>query len=135
MIEFYPQIKWVHVATVIASGGLFFLRGALVLAGAERLAMRAPVRYLSYAIDSVLLTAAVMLATILHQYPLVHGWLTLKVALVIVYIVLGSFALKRGATPRVRAVCFGLALAAFGFIVTVARAHHPLGILRLWLGT
>jgi hypothetical protein len=28
----------------------------------------------------VLLTAALMLATILHQVPFVHGWLTVKVS-------------------------------------------------------
>ena len=28
LIEFYPQIKWVHIAAVLASGALFALRGA-----------------------------------------------------------------------------------------------------------
>ena len=32
MLEFYPQIKWVHVAAVITSGSVFALRGLLVLA-------------------------------------------------------------------------------------------------------
>ena len=99
MIEFYPQIKWVHVAAVIASGTLFALRGAGVLAGA-RWPMFAPLRYLSYTIDTVLLTAALMLATILHQYPFVHGWLTVKVLLLVVYVVLGTLALQRARTPR-----------------------------------
>ena len=99
MIEFYPQIKWVHVAAVIASGALFALRGTGVLAGAGW-PMFAPLRYLSYTIDTVLLTAALMLATILHQYPFVHAWLTVKVLLLVVYIVLGTLALKRARTPR-----------------------------------
>jgi len=128
MLEFYPQIKWVHVATVIASGSLFALRGAGMLAGA-RWPMWAPLRYLTYAIDTTLLTAALMLATILHQYPFVHGWLTAKVGLLVVYILLGTFALKRGRTPRARAICYVAALAIFVFIVTIARAHHPLGVL------
>src|ERR1043166_2620323 len=101
MLEFYPQIKWVHVAAVIASGSLFALRGAGVLAG-SRWAMHAVPRYTSYAIDTVLLTAALMLATILRQYPFVHGWLTVKVLLLIAYIVLGSMALKRAPTRRAR---------------------------------
>ena len=46
-----------------------------------------------------------------------------------VYIVLGSFALKRARTPRGCAPGATLAaLAVFLFIVSVARAHHPLGI-------
>jgi uncharacterized membrane protein SirB2 len=131
MIEFYAQIKWLHVAAVIASGTLFALRGAGALAGA-RWPMWAPLRYLTYTIDTALLTAALMLATILRQYPFVHGWLTAKVLLLAVYIVLGTFALRRARTQRTRAWCYVAALGVFLFIVSVARAHHPAGlILRL----
>jgi len=129
MIEFYPQIKWVHVAAVIASGSFFLLRGAGVLAGA-RWPMWAPLRYLTYTIDTVLLTAALMLVTILHQYPFVQGWLTMKVVLLVVYIVLGTFALKRAPSRRARAWCYAAAIAVFLFIVSVARAHQPLGIVE-----
>ncbi|WP_129781614.1 SirB2 family protein [Peristeroidobacter soli] len=127
MIEFYPQIKSVHIAAVMASGLLFFLRGASLHAGMTW-AMAAPVRYLSYAIDTTLLTAALMLATLLHQYPFVHGWLTVKVVLLVVYIVLGTFALKRGSTRKIRVICWLAALAVYVFIITVARAHNPAGI-------
>lgn len=131
MIEFYGDIKWVHVCAVIASGSLFLLRGAGVLAGA-RWPMWAPLRYLTYTIDTVLLTAALMLVTILHQYPFVQAWLTVKVLLLVVYIVLGTFALKRARTPRSRALFYFAALAVFLFIASVARAHDPLGFLT-WL--
>jgi uncharacterized membrane protein SirB2 len=130
MIEFYPQIKWVHVAAVIASGSLFALRGVGVLAGA-RWPMWPPLRYLTYTVDTTLLTAALMLATVLHQYPFVHAWLTVKVVLLVVYISLGSFALKRGRTRTARAWCFMAALAVYLYIVSVARAHHPLGAFQL----
>lgn len=133
MIEFYPQIKWVHVAAVFASGGLFFLRGTLTLAG-SKLGMVAPVRFLSYGIDTVLLTSALMLVTVLHQYPFVQSWLTAKVVLLLAYIGLGSYALKRGRTPRVRAICFISALIVYGFIISIARAHHPLGVLERFVG-
>jgi uncharacterized membrane protein SirB2 len=128
LLEFYAQIKWVHVFAVIASGSLFALRGAGVLAGGHW-PMWAPLRYLTYTVDTVLLTAALMLATLLHQYPFVHGWLTAKVCLLVVYIVLGSFALKRAPTRRARAWFYVAALGVFLFIVSIARAHHPLGIL------
>jgi uncharacterized membrane protein SirB2 len=128
--EFYLQIKWTHIAAVIASGVLFVLRGIAVQAGA-RWAMAAPLRYLSYAIDTTLLIAAMMLITILHQYPFVQAWLTVKVCLLVVYIALGTFALKRGRTRRVRLVCFFAALAVYAFIISVALAHHPLGIVYL----
>jgi uncharacterized membrane protein SirB2 len=130
MIEFYPEIRWVHIAAVLTSGALFALRGIAMLAGA-RWYMAAPLRYLSYTIDTVLLTAAFMLATILHQYPFVHAWLTVKVLLLIVYVVSGSYALKRGATRVVRAWTFLAALLVYGCILGVARAHDPRGVLML----
>jgi uncharacterized membrane protein SirB2 len=133
MIEFYPQIRVVHIAAVIASGLLFLLRGGAVQLGAQW-AMAAPLRYLSYSIDTVLLTAALMLVTILHQYPFVHGWLTAKVVLLIVYVVLGSFALKRGRTRAVRVSCWIAALLVYLFIVTIARAHSPFGVAASFLG-
>jgi len=129
LLEFYPEIKWVHICAVIASGSFFTLRGAGVLAGALW-PMWAPLRYLTYTIDTVLLTAALMLATILHQYPFVQGWLTAKVCLLVVYIVLGTFALRRARTRRAQAWFYFAALAVFLFIVSIARAHHPLGILE-----
>ena len=132
MIEFYPQIKWVHIAAVIASGGLFLLRGLLVQLRRESFAMAAPVRYLSYTIDCVLLTAALMLLTMLPKALFANGWLWMKIGLLVVYIALGTFALKRGRTPRVRLVFYLLALATFGFMLTVARSHHPLGVLAAW---
>jgi len=130
MLEFYPQIKAVHIAAVMASGSLFLVRGAAVQLGAAW-AMAAPLRYLSYAIDTALLTAALMLATIIHQFPFVQGWLTAKVLLLVVYVVLGSFALKRGRTRVVRTSCWVAALLVYLFIVSIARAHNPLGIVAL----
>ena len=128
MIEFYGQIKWVHIAAVIASGALFLLRGIAVQAGA-RWAMAAPLRYLSYAVDTTLLTAALMLVTILPGAMFGNGWLTMKLCLLVVYVMLGTFALKRGRTPRTRLICFVAALAVYAFIISVAIEHHPLGML------
>ena len=134
MIEFYPEIKLVHVSTVLASGTLFLLRGLAVQLGA-RWAMAAPLRYSSYAIDTVLLTAAMMLSSLLRMYPFVHSWLTAQVVLLVVYVVLGSFALKRGRARRVRTVCWIAALFVYASIIAIARAHDPLGPLRTVIGT
>jgi uncharacterized membrane protein SirB2 len=127
MIEFYPQIKAVHIAMVVASGLLFSVRGAGVLAGMHW-PMRLPAKLLSYGIDTTLLTAALMLFTILPHAMFSNGWLATKLVLLVVYIGLGTFALKRGRTPRVRAACYVAALGVFAFIISIARAHHPLGV-------
>jgi uncharacterized membrane protein SirB2 len=127
MLSFYPEIKLVHITAVFASGGLFLLRGLAMQLGAGW-AMAGPVRYTSYAIDSLLLAAAVMLSIMLHQYPFVHAWLTTKVLLLVVYIVLGSYALKRGRTKQARLTCWAAALLVYAFIISVARMHHPAGM-------
>ena len=132
MIEFYAQIKWAHVAAVLASGSLFLLRGLLVQLNQPRLAMAAPLRYLSYSIDTVLLTAALMLVTILPGAMFANHWLTLKLVLLCAYVVLGSFALKRASTSRARALSFVAALAIYATMLGIARAHHPLGWLSSW---
>ena len=128
MIEFYPQIKWLHVAAAMTSGTLFALRFVLVQGGL-RWPMAWPVRYLSYTIDTVLLTGALMLATVLRQYPFVHAWLTVKVLLLVVYVVLGSLALRYAPTRRTQIACGVSALIVYLAIISVARAHHPLGAL------
>jgi uncharacterized membrane protein SirB2 len=128
MSDFYLEIRLVHITAVMLSGGLFLLRGLALNAGADW-AMAPPLRVLGHTIDTVLLTAALMLMTIVRQYPGTDGWLTMKVALLVVYVVLGSFALKRGKTRAIRIGCFVAALLVFGFIVSIARAHDPLGIL------
>ena len=86
-----------------------------------------PVRYLSYTIDTLLLTAALMLMMIVGQYPLADNWLTMKVMLVLVYIVLGYTAL-RGGSARRRWASLGGAALVYGFIITIARAHDALGM-------
>ena len=129
MIEFYLPIKMVHIIAVLCSGSLFFLRGLMLLIG-NKLAMAAPLRYLSYSIDTVLLTAALMLATMLPSAMFANGWLLEKIVLLVVYIVLGSFALKRGRDKKSRIWFFVAAVSVYAFMFSVARAHHPLGFLQ-----
>jgi len=133
MFEFYPQIKAFHVGFVFASVSLFALRGLLSLAGI-RWVMAAPMRYLSYAIDTALLTSALMLLTILPGAVFANHWLTVKLSLLVVYVVLGSFALKRGRTRRIRAICYLAALVVIVMVYGIARHHHPLGWLSGLIG-
>jgi uncharacterized membrane protein SirB2 len=132
MLAFYGQIKTVHVAAVLLSGALFVTRGLLVQAGRQRFAMSGIVRYASYGIDTVLLTAALMLVTILPAGMFANRWLTFKLALLVVYVALGSLALKRARTPLARRLFFIAAIVVYGAMLGIARAHHPLGWLVYW---
>lgn len=131
METYYLEIRHVHIATVMLSGALFLVRAVAGNVFGATWTMAAPVRYLSYTIDTILLTAALMLMTIVEQFPFMHAWLTVKVLMLVAYIVLGSFALKRAKTRRDRLIFSAAAIAVFAFIVGVARTHNPLGYLSL----
>lgn len=125
--ELYPLIRWTHIGLVLTSGSLFAARGLGVLRGALW-AMTPVVRRLSYSLDTALLAAALLLLYILDLNPFAVAWLSTKIALLLLYIVLGTFALKRARTPRMRLVFYIASLLCFAFMLTVARAHHPLGL-------
>lgn len=131
MLEFYPQIKSVHVVSVVASVALFALRGGLLLAGRQRCARWLPLRWASWSIDTVLLSAALMLLTILPSALFANHWLSAKLALLLAYIGLGRFALCHARTPASRAGGYVAALAVVALMYSIARSHHPLGFLRL----
>ncbi len=128
MHVWYAELRTLHIGAVIASGVLFAVRALAVNLAGARWPMERPVRVLAYTVDTILLAAAIMLTTVIRQYPFVHGWLTAKLVLLILYILLG-YATLRGRTLAVRLACLAGAIATYGFIVTVARAHHPLGLL------
>jgi uncharacterized membrane protein SirB2 len=129
MIEFYSQIRLAHIASVFASGLLFLVRGIAVQAGRADLALAPVPRYLSYAIDTTLLTAALMLVSIVPAASFSNGWLAAKLALLPVYVVCGWRAF-RAPDRRQRAVFLALALFTYLLMLTIARAHHPLGLFR-----
>ncbi|MBS0569962.1 MAG: SirB2 family protein [Proteobacteria bacterium] len=133
MAAHYLLIKSIHIWCVALSGSLFTLRGMMMLGGSVRVYHPA-LKYLSYLIDTTLLTAAVLLTLIIHQYPFVQSWLTAKVLLLVVYIVLGVFALRRGRSRSGRAGFFVAALAVYLFIVSIAIAHDPWGIFVRFAG-
>ena len=127
MLDYYLELRHLHITAVALSGSLFLLRGLGIFAGAAWPKGR-PVRIASYAIDTLLLVAALLLMVVVQQYPFVHGWLTVKVLLLVVYIALGIFAFREGRPRRLRIAFWLLALATFLFIISVAITHHPLGI-------
>ena len=120
----YVLLKHTHVAAVIASFTLFFLRGVWMMGAPEKLAARW-VRVVPHVIDTVLLGSAIALAAVTAQYPFVQAWLTAKVLALPLYVLLGTAALRRGRTRRVRIITWMLALGVFGYIVAVASTRDP----------
>jgi uncharacterized membrane protein SirB2 len=124
------EIRALHVGCVVLSGSLFTFRGLLRLSEVM-LANHIALRIASIVIDSVLLTSAVLLTLILHQFPFLNSWLTAKVLLLVLYVALGSMALRRAKTRAGQIATFGGALLTFTAIVGVAITRRPLGWLTL----
>lgn len=124
MAEYYMELRVLHIGCAVLSFSLFVLRGAWMM-GWPQLLERRWVRVLPHVIDTVLLGSAIALTLVIHQFPLVHHWLTAKVVALLAYIVLGMIALRRGRTRSIRILAFFAAVAVFLYIAGVARAHHP----------
>jgi uncharacterized membrane protein SirB2 len=117
----YAFVKQLHLATVALSGLLFFVRGVWMIADSPRLAARW-VRVAPHINDTVLLLAAIYLATF-HGLP---PWIVAKIVALVAYILLGMVALRRGPTKPVRVAAWIAAQAVFVYIVAVAVTKNPL---------
>ena len=130
MSESYALARSVHVGSVALSLLLFVVRGVWMIQGSELLRAR-PVKVMPHVVDTILLLSAILLAVLSHQYPLQASWLTAKVAALVIYIVLGTIALRRGSTRSVRIAAWCAALLVFAYIVAVAVTRDPLPIRAL----
>ncbi len=121
----YPALLHLHRACVTLSVALFFARG-MGVTWQQAWPMQKFWRHLSVAIDVPLLLAGASLWVLLGYHPLEQTWLGAKLVLLVVYIVLGSFALKRGRTRAQRLVCFIAALAVVDSMAGMALTRHAL---------
>lgn len=121
----YEILKTVHVTSATLSIAGFVLRYSMMLAGSAALRSRV-VRVLPHVVDTVLLASALAMAWMIGALP---PWLVVKIVALLAYIVVGSIALKYGRSLAVRAGAGLVAIAIFGFIVSVALTKSPLGFL------
>lgn len=126
----YLALKHLHMASVALSLGFFLLRGIGMLFDASWIAQRWA-RVSSQLVDTLLLGSAIALTITIGQYPFVDAWLTAKLLALVLYIVLGSLALKRAREKYLRAICLLLALLCASYIVSVAVYKYPLAPLLL----
>ena len=124
----YPFVKWIHESAVALSFIGFFARGIGMLTEAAWVRGRAA-RTSPHVVDTILLLSGVALAWMLRLSPLDAPWFLAKLAGLVVYVGLGTIALRRGRTPRQRMMAWIAALITFGYIVSVALTKDPLGLL------
>ena len=121
----YLVVKHLHITFAVISGSFFLLRGIWMLRNSAML-QRRWVKVVPHAVDTLLLTTALIMVFWSGQYPFVQAWLTAKVIALIVYIGLGTVALKRGRTKAARVSALLAALAVFAYIVAVALTRQVL---------
>ena len=117
--------KDIHVACVIVTFILFFVRGLWMILDSDLL-QRKWTKRVPPVIDTILLASAIVLAVTIHQYPFVHAWLTAKVVALLFYIGLGLLALTYGKTKKIRIINWLAAQLCFIYIVAVALTKNPL---------
>ena len=116
----FATLRAVHIVAVAASGLMFFMRG-LWMIGRSPLLERRWVRVVPHVNDTVLLVAGAWMAVLLRQVPGVSTWLTAKLVALVIYVALGTVALRRR-----RIGAWLAALAVFFYIVAVALTHDAL---------
>ncbi|MGQ0334882.1 SirB2 family protein [Halomonas elongata] len=128
-MSLYGLIKHLHMTMAVLSLALFVLRAWWSVTASAHL-QKKWARILPHLIDTALLAFGVWLMVLLRFWPHQHPWLAAKLIGLVVYIGLGTIAIKRGRTPLQRAVAALLAVLVFAYIVGAAIRHHPLS----WLG-
>lgn len=116
-------IKILHMSCALLTISGFFVRGVWMLRDSPLLQARW-VKVLPHVIDSVLLFSGVTLAVLTQQNPMVQHWLLAKIVLLLLYIVLGSIALKYGRSKKQKILAWVAALVVVMMIVSIARSHQ-----------
>ena len=121
----YYLIKHVHVTSAALSLIFFVTRAWWSVTGSGLLQTRFA-RIAPHIIDTILLVFGVILAAMIGP---AQPWILAKIVALVLYIGVGTIAIKRGKTPRTRAMAALIAVAIFFYIVGVAIRHDPLSWL------
>lgn len=128
MLEYYLPIKFLHITAATLSILFFMLRAWWSVREAPVLQARW-VKIAPHVIDTLLLTLGMVLMVLLSFWPQQQPWLAAKLVALLAYIGLGTVAIKRGSTPRVRALAALAAVATFAYMLGTAIRQSPLSWL------
>ena len=121
----WALLKQLHVLLALLTACSFCLRGYWMLRRSPRL--ESPwTRRLPHLVDALLLLTGLTMAVGLAISPVAHPWLAVKLVVIVIYVVIGSVALKRGRTYRQRVLALALSVLALIGIFALALSHDPL---------
>lgn len=118
-MSIYLVLKLIHIVTAVLSILGFIIRGIWMMQSSSMLDKK-PVKIIPHINDTFLLASAIALVVITAQYPGPVMWINAKIIGLILYIVLGVIALKRGKTKTIRIIAWLAAIAVFAFIMSTA---------------
>ncbi|MGH1537958.1 MAG: SirB2 family protein [Gammaproteobacteria bacterium] len=124
-MSLYETIKFIHAVTALLSISGFVLRGFWMMQGSAKL-QRRWVNIVPHINDTILLVSAIILVIVSTQYPIYTAWINAKIIALLIYIILGTIALKRGKTKIIRVFSWCLAILVFAYIVFVANTKQLL---------
>lgn len=117
----YYFIKHLHV-TSAALSILFFIVRAFWSVTESAILQKRVVKILPHVIDTILLVCGIILAAMIGAH---QPWILTKIVALLFYIGVGTIAIKRGRTPKTRAIAAVIAVLIFAYIVGVAINHNP----------
>ena len=126
----YVLLKQVHVFFALASIIGFVLRWNWKMRGSQ-LSQLKFTKTAPHIIDTLFLFTGIALTFTINQYPLSTSWLTAKITGLVMYIVLGMFAMNSKISRAWRVTAFLAAISTYAWILTVARFKLPWGFLGL----
>lgn len=125
LTTYFPLLKSIHLTTVVITGSLFILRFVWMSQGT--LHSRGHwVDTVPHVNDTLLFISGLMTASVIGELPLQAPWLTTKLFILLAYIVLGSIALKRGSSTKIRLWAGYAAILCYLTIVAIALTRSPL---------
>jgi uncharacterized membrane protein SirB2 len=125
----YIGLKHLHITCVALSGSLFVLRFIWRMQ-ASSLLQKKWVKIAPHVVDTCLLLSAIALALIAGINPIEQIWLSAKIMALVLYIVLGTFAIKRAESKAGQIISFVLACLVFGYIILVAISKQVLPFVQ-----
>ena len=103
--DMYEILKNVHIITAALTICGFVLRGIWMLRDSALLTA-GPTRILPHIVDTLFLLSGIGLIWVLNLPVLKQSWLLVKFVALIAYVVLGTIALRKGRTRRIRVAAF-----------------------------
>ncbi len=129
----YTQLKILHVSLAVVSISGFMLRAWWSINGSPLLKTRFA-RIAPHVVDTVFLIAGIGMIWTASLPVLSMNWLLAKFAGLVVYVLAGTVAIKRGRTREIRLMASMLAVVVFAWIVGTSIRKTPLSWLTPMVG-